>query len=32
VELPLLTGPMDLGCLFELAEELQEHLTAEVAA
>jgi hypothetical protein len=32
VELPLLAGPMDLGCLFELAEELEAHLVAEVAA
>jgi anion-transporting ArsA/GET3 family ATPase len=32
VELPLLTGSMDLGCLFELAERLEEHLSAEVAA
>jgi anion-transporting ArsA/GET3 family ATPase len=32
VELPLLAGPMDLGCLFELAEELGAHLGAEVAA
>ncbi|MGY1780898.1 ArsA-related P-loop ATPase [Geodermatophilus sp. SYSU D01036] len=32
VELPLLPGPMDLGCLFELADRLEEHLGAEVAA
>jgi anion-transporting ArsA/GET3 family ATPase len=32
VELPLLAGPMDLGCLFELADRLAEHLRAEVAA
>jgi anion-transporting ArsA/GET3 family ATPase len=32
VELPLLTGNVDVGCLFELAERLEEHLTAEVAA
>lgn len=33
VELPLLTGPVDLGALFELAGRLAEHLdTAEVAA
>jgi anion-transporting ArsA/GET3 family ATPase len=32
VELPLLTGPMDLGSLFELAARLEEHLRAEVAA
>jgi anion-transporting ArsA/GET3 family ATPase len=32
VELPLLPGPMDLGCLFELAGRLEEHLSAEVAA
>jgi anion-transporting ArsA/GET3 family ATPase len=30
-ELPLLTGPMDLGCLFELADRLEEHLRAGVA-
>jgi anion-transporting ArsA/GET3 family ATPase len=32
VELPLLTGSMDVGCLFELAGRLEEHLRAEVAA
>jgi anion-transporting ArsA/GET3 family ATPase len=32
VELPLLTGPMDLGSLFELAARLEEHLQTEVAA
>jgi anion-transporting ArsA/GET3 family ATPase len=32
VELPLLPGPMDIGSLFELAERLEEHLRAEVAA
>jgi anion-transporting ArsA/GET3 family ATPase len=32
VELPLLTGPMDLGSLFELAARLEEHLRSEVAA
>ncbi|MGY1774533.1 ArsA-related P-loop ATPase [Geodermatophilus sp. SYSU D00804] len=32
VELPLLPGPMDLGCLFELADRLEEHLGTEVAA
>jgi anion-transporting ArsA/GET3 family ATPase len=32
VELPHLTGSMDLGCLFELAGRLEEHLRAEVAA
>jgi anion-transporting ArsA/GET3 family ATPase len=32
VELPLLPGPMDLGCLFELAQRLEEHLRTEVAA
>jgi len=28
VELPLLPGPIDLGCLFELAGRLEEHLAA----
>jgi anion-transporting ArsA/GET3 family ATPase len=32
VELPLLTGRMDLGCLFELADRLENHLRARVAA
>jgi hypothetical protein len=32
VELPLLTGPVDVGCLFELAGRLEEHLRGEVAA
>jgi hypothetical protein len=32
VELPLLPGPMDLGCLFELAGRLEDALAAEVAA
>jgi anion-transporting ArsA/GET3 family ATPase len=32
VELPLLTGPMDLGSLFELAARLEEHLQTEAAA
>jgi anion-transporting ArsA/GET3 family ATPase len=32
VELPLLTDPMDVGCLFELAGRLEEHLRTEVAA
>ncbi len=32
VELPLLTGPVDLSCLLELAERLEEHLATEVAA
>ena len=32
MELPLLTGTVDVGCLFELAERLQEHLRTEVAA
>jgi anion-transporting ArsA/GET3 family ATPase len=31
-ELPLLAGPVDLGCLFELAGRLEEHLQAGVAA
>ncbi|MCF6509859.1 ATPase [Blastococcus sp. MG754426] len=31
VEIPLLPGPMDLGCLFELAGRLEEHLPAAVA-
>ena len=31
VELPQLAGPMDLGCLFELADRLEEHLRAEMA-
>ncbi|MGY2083083.1 ArsA-related P-loop ATPase [Blastococcus sp. SYSU DS0539] len=30
LELPLLPGPIDLGCLFELAGRLEEHLRAEV--
>jgi hypothetical protein len=32
VELPLLTGSMDVGCLFELAGRIEEHLRSEVAA
>jgi anion-transporting ArsA/GET3 family ATPase len=32
VELPLLTGPMDVGSLFELAGRLEEHLGVEMAA
>jgi anion-transporting ArsA/GET3 family ATPase len=32
VELPLLPGPMDVGCLFELAGRLEEHVRTEVAA
>ena len=32
VELPLSTSPVDLGCLFELAERLDGHLQAEAAA
>ena len=32
VELPLLAGPIDVGCVFELAGRLEEHLRAEVAA
>jgi hypothetical protein len=32
VELPLLTGPMDVGSLFELAGRLEDHLRSEVAA
>ncbi len=31
VELPLLTGRMDLGSLFELAGRLEDHLAVEVA-
>jgi anion-transporting ArsA/GET3 family ATPase len=31
VELPLLTGPMDLGSLFELASRLEDHLSTEAA-
>ncbi|MGY1827439.1 MULTISPECIES: ArsA-related P-loop ATPase [unclassified Blastococcus] len=30
VEIPLLPGPMDLGCLFELAGRLEDHLAAAV--
>jgi anion-transporting ArsA/GET3 family ATPase len=30
VELPRLTGQMDVGCLFELAGRLEEHLSTEV--
>ncbi|TQN37803.1 arsenite efflux ATP-binding protein ArsA [Blastococcus colisei] len=30
VELPLMTGTMDLGCLFELAGRLEDHLRSEV--
>jgi anion-transporting ArsA/GET3 family ATPase len=32
VELPLLTGPIDVGALFELAGRLEEHLALEAAA
>jgi anion-transporting ArsA/GET3 family ATPase len=32
VELPLMPGPMDLGCLFELAGRLEDHLRTEAAA
>jgi anion-transporting ArsA/GET3 family ATPase len=32
VELPLMVGPMDVGCLFELSERLETHLRDEVAA
>jgi phosphopantothenoylcysteine decarboxylase/phosphopantothenate--cysteine ligase len=32
LELPLLTGPVDLGCLFELAGRLEQHVRSEVAA
>jgi anion-transporting ArsA/GET3 family ATPase len=31
VELPLMAGPMDLGCLFELADRIEEHVAAGVA-
>jgi anion-transporting ArsA/GET3 family ATPase len=31
-ELPLLAGHMDVGSLFELADQLEEHLRTEVAA
>ncbi|MDP9392022.1 MAG: ATPase [Actinomycetota bacterium] len=32
VELPLMPGPMDLGCLFEQAGRLEDHLRTGVAA
>jgi hypothetical protein len=32
VELPLSASPIDLGCLYELAERLDGHLRAEAAA
>jgi anion-transporting ArsA/GET3 family ATPase len=32
VELPLMPGPMDLGCLFELAGRLEPHFRARAAA
>jgi hypothetical protein len=32
VELPKLVGPVDLGCLFELSERLEEHLAVGSAA
>ena len=32
VELPLITGQLDVGCLFELAARLEEHLVTEAAA
>jgi anion-transporting ArsA/GET3 family ATPase len=32
VELPLLTGPIDVGALFELAGRLEEHVALEAAA
>ena len=32
IELPLMPGPMDVGCVFELAGRLEEHLRNEVAA
>jgi anion-transporting ArsA/GET3 family ATPase len=32
VELPLMPGPMDLGCLFELAARLESHIRPGVAA
>ncbi len=30
LELPLLPGPMDVGCLFELAARLEDHLSPAV--
>jgi anion-transporting ArsA/GET3 family ATPase len=32
VELPQATGPIDVGCLFELADRLEDHLNSAVAA
>jgi anion-transporting ArsA/GET3 family ATPase len=32
IELPLAAGPIDVGCLFELADRLEGHLRAEAAA
>jgi anion-transporting ArsA/GET3 family ATPase len=32
VELPLITGQLDVGCLFELAARLEDHLVTEAAA
>jgi anion-transporting ArsA/GET3 family ATPase len=32
VELPLSTSPIDLGCLYEIAERLEGHLRTEAAA
>jgi anion-transporting ArsA/GET3 family ATPase len=32
IELPLAVGPIDVGCLFELADRLEGHLRTEAAA
>ncbi|MCU1606023.1 MAG: Anion-transporting ATPase [Modestobacter sp.] len=32
IELPLAAGPIDVGCLFELADRLEGHLRTEAAA